>query len=92
MCLLETNVSRALPEDQVALRWLGYAAPIYRHSDLLYRTPAGGSIQKLESSVASTFLLSTDFFDHGADENREIRYVRYYYPYSFACGNPFAEL
>ena len=42
--------------------------------------------------MASTFLLSTDLFDHGADENREIRYVRYYDPYSFACGNPFAEL
>lgn len=37
------------------------------------------------------FLLSTDFFQHGADERRPLRYVAYYQPYATPCYNPLAQ-
>jgi hypothetical protein len=38
--------------------------------------------------IASRFLLSTDFFQNGADESRPLRYVTYYDPYRSPCYNP----
>lgn len=38
------------------------------------------------------FLLSTDFFQNGADESRTMQYVTFYDPYVTACRNPFARL
>jgi hypothetical protein len=38
--------------------------------------------------IASRFLLSTDFFQTGADESRPPRYVTYYDPYRSPCYNP----
>jgi len=49
------------------------------------------SLRLLEDSVVSLYLLSTDFFQHGADEQRAVTYVSFYDPYSIACGNPFAR-
>ena len=49
----------------------------------------GHSLRRLESNVVSRYLLSTDFFEHGADESRSIRYVEFHDPYSTACRNPF---
>ncbi len=37
------------------------------------------------------FLLSTDFFQHGGDETRTVRYVSYYDPYRSPCWNPCAS-
>lgn len=37
------------------------------------------------------FLLSTDFFQHGADEAREIRYALLYAPMRNPCYNPFPK-
>lgn len=37
------------------------------------------------------FLLSTDFFQNGADASRPLRYVRYYDPYVSPCYNPLAR-
>jgi hypothetical protein len=36
------------------------------------------------------FLASTDFFQNGADESRELRYVRFFDPYASPCYNPFS--
>ncbi|MFT3905544.1 MAG: hypothetical protein QM718_04480 [Steroidobacteraceae bacterium] len=44
--------------------------------------------QRQEDHFATLFLLSSDFFTHGADESRTIRYVALYDP-MLACGNPF---
>lgn len=38
--------------------------------------------------LATTFLLSTDFFLHGADESQPVRYVALYHPYASPCWNP----
>ncbi len=51
----------------------------------------GGAFRRLDDSVVSTYLLSTDFFDHGADETREVSYVTYFSPLSGVCRNPFAR-
>lgn len=47
-------------------------------------TAKGGSDEELYD----TFLLSTDFFQHGGDENRELRYVTFFSPYVSPCYNP----
>ena len=49
----------------------------------------GHSLRRLEANVVSRYLLSTDFFEHGADESRPIVYVEFHDPYSIACRNPF---
>lgn len=44
-----------------------------------------------DSRLALHFLVSSDFFEHGADESRTIHYVRLYDPYLSPCFNPFAR-
>ena len=43
------------------------------------------------ASIASRFLLSTDFFQNGAREEQSLEYVRYYDPYRSPCYNPLVE-
>jgi hypothetical protein len=45
-----------------------------------------------QDKLAEQFLLSSDFFAHGADESRTIYYVAYYDQYEKPCSNPFAQL
>jgi hypothetical protein len=44
----------------------------------------------LGPDVCTDYLLSTDFFSHGADESRVVRYVGFYDPAVTACSNPLA--
>lgn len=46
-------------------------------------------IRRLEDNVISNFLMSTDFFQHDADENRKINYRFFYDPFVYPCQNPF---
>lgn len=46
--------------------------------------------ERFEESLATTYLLSTDFFWTGADPARVVRYLQLYTPMR-ACGNPFAR-
>ena len=43
------------------------------------------------TDVYLRYLLSTDFFRHGADERRRIAYVAFYDPYVTPCNNSLAE-
>jgi hypothetical protein len=45
----------------------------------------------LSSEVCTRYLMSTDFFRHGADESRLVRYVGFYDPDNTPCLNPLAE-
>jgi hypothetical protein len=71
------------------LRALALAGPLY------VWLPAGGNglltrdIRHGEERIVTTFLLSTDFFQNGADERRPVRYVGLHDP--LRCGNPFAR-
>lgn len=51
----------------------------------------GHAFRRLEDNVVSEYLLSTDFFHHGADERRPIQYVTFYDPMRSPCRNPFAR-
>lgn len=58
-------------------------------------TPArGGRIDQAmrhgEDRIVTQYLMSSDFFAHGADESRIVRYLGYYDPL-VACNNPFAR-
>lgn len=44
----------------------------------------------LPPDACTRYLLSTDFFRHGADESRRIHYVGFYDPDVTPCNNPFA--
>ncbi|HEX2341287.1 MAG TPA: hypothetical protein VHI98_12485 [Vicinamibacterales bacterium] len=45
----------------------------------------------LAPDVYTNYLLSTDFFRHGGDESRRVRYVGYYDPAVTPCNNPLAR-
>lgn len=45
----------------------------------------------LSPDFCTRYLMSTDFFRHGADESRLVRYVGFYDPDRTACNNPFAQ-
>jgi hypothetical protein len=46
--------------------------------------------QRMEDTIAATYLLSSDFFVNGADQSRTVRYLGFYDPLR-GCGNPFAR-
>lgn len=48
-------------------------------------------LRRLENNVVSMFLLSTDFFQNGADERRLVTYVAFYDPLAAVCRNPFVN-
>lgn len=47
------------------------------------------AFRRLEDNIVSQYLLSTDFFQNGADENRAVKYILFYDPYVTVCRNPF---
>lgn len=49
----------------------------------------GHALRRLEANVVSLYLLSTDFFENGANESRPVAYVEFHDPYGIACRNPF---
>lgn len=50
-----------------------------------------GLFSSPEPEVFGRYLLSTDFFQHGADESRTLHYVAFYDPYVSPCWNPCVE-
>ena len=51
----------------------------------------GHAFRRLEDNVVSRYLLSTDFFQNGANESRLVTYLSFYDPYTAVCRNPFAR-
>ncbi|MEO6708697.1 MAG: hypothetical protein ABI054_08050 [Planctomycetota bacterium] len=51
-----------------------------------------GRLSDLEDDFFTRFLLSTDFFQNGADESRTLGYVSIYGPTITLCYNPLAKL
>jgi hypothetical protein len=72
------------------LRVLDYAGPLYDDTDLSRDSAIGGPIGHGEDRVVTQYLISSDFFIHGADTNRVVRYLGWFNPLA-ACGNPFAR-
>lgn len=46
------------------------------------------SFHRLEDSVVSLFLLSTNFFQNNANEKIKIQYLGFYDPFNTVCRNP----
>ena len=47
--------------------------------------------KRLGDAVFDQFLMSTDFFQQGADESSTLHYVAYYDPYATPCYNPLMQ-
>lgn len=83
--------SKTYTQRQPSLRTLALSAA--------YRSPLGyGTLRRklpyplYEQNAITTFLLSTDFFQEGADVTRPLRYVSYADPYLKGCANPLARI
>ena len=86
-----TTVRRLLPylrmdEDGLA-RFCQDLLAREQHA-LLRRASAGDA--RAEEWLGQQFLLSSDFFWHGADGAKPVGYRAYYDPYELPCANPFA--
>ncbi|MEO5883788.1 MAG: hypothetical protein ABIQ06_15330 [Caldimonas sp.] len=79
--------SRKEYERELALMAL-FSLP-YRYVTPYVVLKQGHSLRRLEANVVSRYLLSTDFFEHGADESRPVAYIEFHDPYRIACRNPF---
>jgi hypothetical protein len=55
-----------------------------------YSSDRRSRLERQEDNLATLYLLSSDFFQHGADESRIVRYVALFDPLR-ACDNPFAR-
>ena len=92
---------RAFAHDQVNtllakrpswVRWKYHFLHIFARSFSRFDTSNDrrSRVERLEDNLASTYLLSSDFFINGADERRLVKYLEYYDPMR-PCGNPFAR-
>jgi hypothetical protein len=75
----------------------GFVADYRRHHAPLQRALwhrvrgwGEGSYTRQMDQLATTFLLSTDFFLNDADESQPVHYVMFYHPYVSPCWNPLA--
>lgn len=60
-----------------------FVADVEQHRPTLRLHPKGMPVEE-------RFLMSTDFFQNGADESRRVAYVGFYHPYVTFCHNPLA--
>jgi hypothetical protein len=78
------------------LRLVGLVWPLYRRLRLDHSGSRLGSslrdrLEHAEERIVSTYLISSDFFTHGADQSRVVCYRGCYDALSHACGNPFCR-
>ena len=67
-------------------RWQGMVAPFYLAINVFRAVPAVGvPFRLVEDTVASNFLLSTDFYQNGGDLSKEVRYLGLYHPLERPC-------
>jgi hypothetical protein len=77
-----------------SLHWLDFAGPLYTYLPApYYRNVLTQKLQHGEERVISLYLLSSDFFQNGADEGQVVRYREFYDPLQQlqACSTPFAR-
>jgi hypothetical protein len=78
------------------LRLVGMLWPLYRRLPLDQSGARLGAIlydrvDHAEERIVSTYLISSDFFLHGADQSRVVCYRGCYDALTHACGNPFCR-
>jgi hypothetical protein len=70
------------------LRLVNALGPIYGRLSLSHHDWLEDNVRHGEEHIVGTYLLSTDFFQNGANEDRVVRYTGLYDPLR-ACNNPF---
>lgn len=72
------------------LQFIDAVGPLYTRPALSSDNRLDNAVRHGEDRVVTLYLLSSDFFKHGADESRVVSYLHYYDPL-IACSNPFAR-
>lgn len=80
------------PKRKYVSSWVGILGPVYSVADIFKITPYSKEFSSFEEFTVTTFLLSTDFFDHRADLKRKTSYVGLFDIYDNGCNNPFINL
>ena len=92
---IETGQAEARTEafSKVKLKMLQAAAPLYRRIDFTGRHSLAATMRRSEERIVSAYLLSTDFFQNGADVTKVVRFLRLYNPGQNLdeCSAPFAR-
>jgi hypothetical protein len=76
--------------SSLRLHVIDAADGLYTRRTLNPDTSLGRALRHGEDKVVTQYLMSSDFFIHGADKNRTVSYLGYYDPL-VACNNPFAR-
>jgi hypothetical protein len=71
--------------------WSGLMTPLYAIVDIFDLTPFSADFKSFEEFAVTQFLLSSDFFENGANLNKPVKYISLYDPYETGCDNPFAK-
>jgi hypothetical protein len=99
---LEEAGLRAFAHDQLGVllakrptwnRWKYHFLSVFSKSITRWNTSSDKRTrsERIVDNMASTYLLSSDFFINGADQSRVVTYIALYDPMR-PCGNPFARL
>lgn len=67
------------------LQVLGTVAELFSLITPYHMLPMGHAWRRMENNIVSTFLLSTDFFQNGAQIDVPVRYLGFYDPYRRPC-------
>lgn len=86
-----TQYLKARKEHEEQLRHLSTASLFLHFFSPYSWVGSRHPLRRLENNVVSMFLLSTDFFENGADESRLVKYVAFYDPTAAICRNPFVN-
>ena len=72
-------------EYRKQLKTLSTISSIYQIVSPYDLLEMGHPLRRLEDNIVSVFLLSTDFFDHHGNQNRQLNYLGLHDPYSLPC-------
>lgn len=85
-----TDYVRSRRQYRSQFRLLGSVAALYQRITPYELLPMRSPLRRLEDNIVSNFLLATDFFEHGADSTRPLRYQGLHDPYASPCRRLFA--
>ena len=76
--------------SNLRLRIIDAAGGLYTHLSPKADSKVAKAIRHGEDRIVTQYLISSDFFIHGADKSRVVNYLGYYDPL-VPCNNPFAR-
>jgi hypothetical protein len=76
--------------SEAKLRMVAAAGALYKQVPISGASFLTSGIRHGEDRIVTKYLLSTDFFQSGADESQTVQYLGFFDPRN-GCGNPFAR-